>query len=274
MNKISLRLAAMGTAAALVAASLVINAKPASAGSEEFWGSVLGGFLGALSGDNRGERQNYSSKEVRTAAKQMLMHYGLNPIDECTVNVVLVSIGSEQICAMPNHVYGPGTYTVHPETKQLLAYGMTAQNSYQQPQPAVYPQQPQPTVYLQQPQPAVYPQQPQPAVYPQQPQPTVYPQQPQPTVYPQTQQVISVTHQSPSSFAGNSAFYRLSGQTISPPVLARLRSLLAGNNIAEAACGTTAQQVTITVNNEFVICGHSNNQYAPGNYSFTLNGLY
>ena len=86
--------------------------------------------------------------------------------------------------------------------------------------------------------------------------------------------MTQVINQPQASFAANGSVYRLSGQQISPPVLARLRSLLAGNNIGEAACGTSTQQVTITVNNEFVICGHPNSKYAPGNYSFTLNGLY
>ena len=112
MKNLSLKLAAIGTAAALTATSLSINIKPANAGSKEFWRSVIGGLLGGALSDssNRGERRNYFSKGGRKAAKQMLIHYGLNPIDECTANVVLIGIGSEQACAMHNHIYGPGTY--------------------------------------------------------------------------------------------------------------------------------------------------------------------
>ena len=210
MKKISLRLAAMGTAAVLAATSLAINPKPANAGTRK--------------------------------AERIMRSYGLSPIDECTANVILVHIESEEICALPNHKYGPGTYRLHPDTFELIPFGIGDRQS-ENTQPTQQPYYPQPT------------QQP---YYPQQPQQPYYPQQPQ--------QPIQETK--------NSSFHRLSGQPISPPALAMLKSLLAGNNIAEAACGTTSQQVTITVNNEFVICGHPNNRYTPGNYSFTLNGLY
>ncbi len=77
-----------------------------------------------------------------------------------------------------------------------------------------------------------------------------------------------------NSGAANNSIYRISGQPISPSTMARLRSFLAGNNLAEASCGATTQQVTIRVNNEFTLCGHPNGKYSPGNYSITLNGLY
>ena len=218
----------MGTAAVLAATSLAINPKPANAGTRK--------------------------------AERIMRSYGLLPIDECTANVILVHIESEEICALPNHKYGPGTYRLHPDTFELIPFGIGDRQSEntQQPQQPSYPQPTQQPSYPQPTQQPSYPQLTQQPSYPQQPQQPYYPQQPQ--------QPIQETK--------NSSFHRLSGQPISPPALAMLKSLLAGNNITEAACGATSQQVTITVNNEFVICGHSNNRYTPGNYNFTLNGLY
>ena len=247
MKKISLRLAAIGTAAVLVATSLTIKMQPANAGGEEFWGAVLGGVIGgALSGNvNQGGRRNYSSKEVREAGEKMLISNGLTPLDECTVSAVSVTIGSEEVCAIPNPSLGigPGTYRVHPDTFALIPYGITAKTNG-------YPNQTPTNIYN-----------------------PGYPNQ-TPVNVNNSPQIINAVNQSSSSFAANGSIYSLSGQQISPPILAKLRSLLAGNNIAEAACGTTSQQVTITVNNEFVICGHPNNKYTPGNYNLTLNGLY
>ncbi len=265
MKKIGLRLTAIGTAITLAAISLGINPKPVNAGDDEFWGAVLGGTLGSLisgssGGRSGGRSRNYSSKEVRKAARQMLLHYGLTPINECTVNVVLVVVGNEKVCAMPNHVYGSGTYRIHPDTYQLIPFGLSKPPVVHNPTVPTYPTHNpyphRPTIPTHNP----YPHRPTTPTH------NPYPHRP----------VINVNNPIPSqtSSAANGSVYRLSGQQISPPVLARLRSLLAGNNIAEAACGATAQQVTITVNNEFVICGHPNRRYAPGNYSFTLNGIY
>ena len=83
-------------------------------------------------------------------------------------------------------------------------------------------------------------------------------------------QVANLSH----SGAANGSIHRMNGQPISPSTLARLRSLLAGKNLVESSCGTTPQQVTIRVNNEFILCGYPNSKYSPGNYSINLNGLY
>ena len=232
MKKIISRLATIGTLAVLAATSLGINAQSANAGEHQLRGNV-----------SKTENKNHH-KSSRTTAKQMLVLYGLTPLSECTANVVLVLFNNEQICAMPNHIYGPGTYNINPITKELTPFGADTRNTTDK----VTIDPPQPT-------------------------------QPQIIVVPSGQtnpQITTVTNPTQPTMpsAANGSIYRLSGQPISPPVVARLRSLLAGNSISEITCGSTPQQVTITVNNDFVVCGHPNTQYAPGNYSFTLNGLY
>ena len=78
---------------------------------------------------------------------------------------------------------------------------------------------------------------------------------------------------SPLAVAAKGAIHRLNGQPVSPLLLTRLRSFLARNYLVEADCGTIPQQVTIKVNNEFLLCGYPNTKYKPGNYSFTLDEL-
>ena len=220
----TVKLAALGTAAVLATTALAVNAKPAQA----------------------------SAKQVREAAKKVLIYNGLMPIERCNVGAVSVMLGTEEVCAMPNHRYGPGTYRIHNDTYALIPYGS--------------PAAPTP-VYIT----------PQPSPYPSPSQPPTYPGVPQPSPHPSA---ISITYPSPAystppqPSAANGAIYRTSGQPISPPNLARLRSLLAGNNIAEATCGASPQQVTVIVNSDFIVCGHPTNHYPPGNYKFTLDGLY
>ena len=143
----------MGTAAVLAATSLAINPKPANAGTRK--------------------------------AERIMRSYGLSPIDECTANVILVHIESEEICALPNHKYGPGTYRLHPDTFELIPFGIGDRQSEntQQPQRPYYPQ----------------PNYPQPTQQPNYTQPTQQPYYPQ-----QPQQPIQETK--------NSSFHRLSGQ--------------------------------------------------------------
>ena len=252
--KPTVKLAALGTAAVLATTALTVNAKPAQAG-DEFLGAALGGLIGSLiSGGSRGGSPNVSAKQIREAAKKVLIYNGLMPLDRCNVGAVSVTLGTEEVCAMPNHRYGPGTYRIHNDTYALIPYGMTSPVA----QPPVYSA-------------------PQPSAYPSPSQPPIYPGMPQPSPQPPA---ISVTYPSPAyptspqSSAANGAIYRTSGQPISPPDIARLRSLLAGNNIAEAACGASPQQVTVIVNSDFIVCGHPTNHYPPGNYKFTLDGLY
>ena len=78
---------------------------------------------------------------------------------------------------------------------------------------------------------------------------------------------------SPSAVAAKGSIHRLNGQPVSPAILTRLRSLLAKNYLVEVDCGTIPQQVTIRVNNEFVLCGYPNTKYRPGDYSLTVNEL-
>ena len=97
-------------------------------------------------------------------------------------------------------------------------------------------------------------------------------QQSQPNLQP-NQNSNTSTNPSEVDVSTNSAIHRMNEQPISPATMARLRSFLAGNNLAEASCGTSPQQVTIRINNEFVVCGHPNSKYSPGNYSVQLGGL-
>ena len=78
---------------------------------------------------------------------------------------------------------------------------------------------------------------------------------------------------SQSTILANSSIYQLNGQPIPQATLTKLRSLLAKNYLVEAHCGTIPEQVTIKVNNEFVLCGYPNTKYKPGNYSLTLEEL-
>ena len=78
---------------------------------------------------------------------------------------------------------------------------------------------------------------------------------------------------SQSNIPANSSIYRLNGQSIPPATLVKLRSLLAKNYLVEAHCGTIPEQVTIRVNNEFVLCGYPNTKYKSGNYNLTLEEL-
>ena len=78
---------------------------------------------------------------------------------------------------------------------------------------------------------------------------------------------------SQSAVAANGVIHRLNGKPVSPVVLTKLRSFLTKNYLVEADCGTIPQQVTIRVNQEFVLCGYPNTKYAPGDYSLTLDEL-
>ncbi|HEY9826486.1 MAG TPA: hypothetical protein V6D19_13655 [Stenomitos sp.] len=121
----------------------VLWQQPAQAQSVD---SVVGGFLGGLTGSMLGGGNNNNNKESshnKIKDEQRLIPYGLQPTS-CNPGVVLIYVGRDQsICAFPTANYPAGTYRIHPDTLQLLSVGINQSNSSQQP-PAVPSQLPTP----------------------------------------------------------------------------------------------------------------------------------
>jgi hypothetical protein len=65
----------------------------------------------------------------------------------------------------------------------------------------------------------------------------------------------------------NSSFQDLTGATLTPRKISLLRSFVAGYNLKETPCGSDRHQVTITLNERYVVCAEGNNQYPSGDFS-------
>lgn len=261
MNKFKAQLTALGTVTALAMTSLAVDIKPAQAGGDEFWGAALGGLVGSILGrGNSRARDSYSSRDIKKALKKVMISHGLTPMEECHVNSVSVTLGPEELCAISNHIYQPGTYTVS-QTKQLIPYGIGAPQSRQTQQ--VYPPTHTPQRNQQLPTQRVYQQ-------PNQLNQRNYNRPNLPNQIPT--QRIDYSHTNQSFNQG--PILSLGGQPISPQVKARLRALLSSKNIAEANCGVATNQVVLTVNNQYMLCGHPTRQYPPGNYSINTGTFY
>ena len=275
MNKFKAQLTALGTATTLAITSLAVDVKPAQADGGEFWGGVVGGLVGSILGNGNSQGSNrVSSSDIKKALKKVMISHGLTPREECHANSVSVTLATEELCAIPNHRYSPGTYTVS-ETKQLIPYGISANQDNGGPinrdgghlgnggpinrgggysgnggpinrgggysgnggpinRGGGYSSNGGP--------------------------------------------INRGGGYSGGGYPGDSfnqgPILSLNGQPISPQVKARLRAILSSKNIAEANCGATLNQVVLTVNNQYMVCGHPNRQYSPGNYNVNTGTFY